>query len=196
MEILKINSKRIDGEKMKGLIDFIEKGKVMVFPTDTVYGLVADATNETAVEKVFKIKKRKSKTAVPIFIGSLSLAKKLAKISKGQERILNAIWPGPVTAVLARKKKKLYGVDKKTIALRIPNYRLVEEMLKRTKKPLTGTSANISGRLPLTEIKKVIASFEKQKYQPDLIVDAGNLPKSKPSTILDLTISPPKILRE
>ncbi len=191
MKIVKINKKNL-----KEIVVAIKKGKIIVLPTDTVYGLICDATNEIAVEKVFKIKKRKLKAVVPIFIGSLKSAKKLAKISKKQERILKMVWPGPVTAVLERKKKKLYGVDKKTIALRIPNYKLVKGILRGVKKPLIGTSANISGKPSLTEIKKIIVSFGDKKYQPDLIVDAGNLPKSKPSTILNLTVLPPKILRQ
>ena len=84
---------------------------------------------------------------------------------------------------------------KDTVALRIPKYGLVNELLKKTNLPLTGTSANLSGKPPSTKIKEVIRQFKNQKHQPDLIINLGNLRKSKPSTILDLRVFPPKILR-
>ena len=91
--------------------------------------------------------------------------------------------------------RRLFG-SKKTIGLRIPNYKLINILLKELNKPLTGTSANISGKPASTKIKEVLKQFENKKHQPDLIIDAGNLPKSLPSTIIDLTKQPPKILRE
>ena len=174
----------------------IKEGKVLICPTDTVYGMICDATNRKAVERLFRIKKRKLNKPVPIFVNDIKMAKKLAHIDKRQEKFLKKVWPGKVTAVLKRKKwYKLYGVDKKTIGLRIPNYKLVLELLKIVNKPLTGTSANISGKPASVKIKEVLRQFENQKYQPDLIIDAGNLPKSQPSKVVDLTIQPPQILR-
>lgn len=183
---------------IKTAIRLIKQGKVIVCPTDTVYGLIADVTNKKAVERIFKIKKRLPENSIPIFVKDIKMAERLAKIDKKQEKFLKSVWPGKVTVVLERKKtaKKLYGVDKKTIALRTPKYRLVNELLKRLDFPLVGTSANISGKPPSIKIKEVISQFKGQKYQPDLVIDKGNLPENKPSTILDLTVWPPKILRE
>lgn len=182
---------------LKEAIKAIKQGKVIVCPTDTVYGLIADATSKKAVERIFKIKKRERKNPIPVFVKDIKMAKKLAKIDKKQEKFLKSVWPGKVTAVLEKKKtKKIYGVDKKTIALRIPRYRLVNELLKKLSLPLTGTSANISGKSSATEIKKILAQFKNQKYQPDLIINAGDLPRNKPSKVLDLTVFPPKILRQ
>ena len=175
---------------------FIREGKVLVCPTDTVYGLICNATNKKAVEKLFKIKNRKPTNPIPIFVKDIKAAKKFAYIDKKQERFLKKVWPGKITAVLNRKKGyKLYGLDKNTIGLRIPKYKLIIDLLKKINKPLTGTSANIIRKPASTEIKKVIKQFQNQKYQPDLIIDAGNLPKSKPSKVIDLTVHPPKILR-
>jgi L-threonylcarbamoyladenylate synthase len=192
MQILKI--KQIN---LKEIVKSIKQGKVIICPTDTVYGLIADATNKKAVEKIFKIKKRPLKKPIPIFVRNLKQAKKIAKINKEQERFLKSTWPGKVTGVLKIKKTKIkiYGIEKDTIALRIPKYKLVNELLKKTNKPLTGTSANLSGKPPSTKIKEVVSQFKNQKHQPDLIINMGNLRKSKPSTILDLRVFPPKILR-
>lgn len=167
----------------------IKKGKVVVCPTDTVYGLVCDAANKKAVERLFKIKKRPKEKQIPIFVKDIAMAKKLAEINKEQEDFLKKVWPGKVTAVLKKKN------GKGTIGLRIPNHKFVLSLAKYVNRPLTGTSANISGNKASTKIKEVLKQFEGQKYQPDLVIDKGNLPKSKPSTVIDLTVSPHKILR-
>ena len=175
----------------------VGKGKVLICPTDTVYGLVCDTTNKKAVEKLFRIKNRKLTKPLPIFVKDVKMAKKLAHIDQKQEKVLKKVWPGKVTAVLKRKKGyKLYGVGKKTIALRIPKYKLVIELLKKTNSPLTGTSANVSEKPASTKIKEVLKQFTGKKYQPDLVIDKGNLPKSRPSKVVDLTGKTIKILRK
>ena len=141
------------------------------------------------------------------------MAKNFAEINKNQEQFLRKIWPGKVTVILRPRRKfpKGIGKPKKEIGLRIPDCEIINRLLsiinrpperqRRGKKkinllrPLTGTSANISGKPPSTKIKEVISQFKNQKHQPDLVIDAGNLKSSKSSTVLDLTVSPPKILR-
>ena len=198
MEILKLGQKN-SAKIVWKVIKYIKQGKVIVLPTDTVYGLVADATNKKAVERILKIKNRSKEKAIPIFVKDIKMVGKLAKINKNQEKFLNSVWSGKMTAVLKLKikneKLKICGIDRKTIALRIPKYKLILRLLKRTNILLTGTSANISNRPASTKIKEVIEQFGNQKEQPDLIIDAGNLPKSRPSTVIDLTEFPPKVLR-
>ncbi|MDP1538608.1 MAG: L-threonylcarbamoyladenylate synthase [bacterium] len=196
-------------ETINKIVKEIKKGKVIVCPTDTVYGLIADATNKKAVNRLFKIKKRPKTKPIPIFVKDLKMARELAKINKKQEKFLKSAWPGKVTAVLERTllrpsgfggqgktRIRLYGVAKETIALRIPKYELLLSLAKQLNRPLTGTSANISGKLASTKIKEVLQQFQNQKHQPDLIIDIGNLKPAKPSTIIDLTGSDPKILRK
>ncbi len=182
---------------LKEIVKAIKQGEVIVCPTDTVYGLISDATNKAAVGQIFKIKKRNSQKPISIFIKDLKTAKKLAKIDKKQEKFLKSVWPGKVTVVLKPKVKFLKGIgkSKKEIGLRIPDYKIINQLLRVCRCPLTGTSANISGKPASTKIKEVIKQFENQKNRPDLVIDAGNLKNSKPSIILDLTIFPPKILR-
>jgi len=198
---------KTDSKNYRKIIELVEKlireGKVLVCPTDTVYGLIADATNKKAVDKIFKIKKRPRNKPIPVFIKDLKTAQKLALINKNQEKFFKKAWPGKITVVLKRKEgKQIYGIDKKTIALRVPNYKLVNILLKKLKCPLIGTSANISGKPASTEIKEVLKQFTlrrgsgQEKYQPDLVISAGNLPKSRPSLVIDLTKDPPKILRK
>lgn len=198
MKILKIsqsNFKKIVNIALKA----IEKGNILICPTDTVYGLITDATNKTAVKKLFKIKKRKTEKPIPIFVKNIEMAKKLALIGEKQEKFLKKAWPGKITAVLKRKRNcglptLLFG-GKKTIGLRIPNYKLIKELLFKSNKPLTGTSANISGKPASAKIQKVLKQFKTKKNKPALVLDIGNLPKSKPSTVIDLTKKELKILR-
>lgn len=176
----------------------LKKGKTAVCPTDTVYGLLANAADRKAVDKIFKIKKREKTNFLPIFISDLTAAKELAVIGKSQEKFLRKIWPGRTTVVLKRRKKKsgvkIYGVDEKTIALRIPKYELVNNLLEKTKLPLVGTSANISNRPAETKITNVLKQFRGNK--PDFIVNVGDLRLARPSTVIDLTGAKPKILRK
>lgn len=173
---------------LKKAVKAIREGKILVCPTDTVYGLVCDAANKKAVEKLFKIKKRPRGKPIPIFVRDIKMAKKLAKIDKEQELFLKQVWPGKVTVVLKSKNQ-----DK--IGLRIPNYKWLLGLAEQLNRPLTGTSANISGRPASTKIKEVLRQFRGQKHQPDLVINAGDLKKSKPSTVIDLTVWSPKILR-
>lgn len=105
MEVLKIisNNPSLIIEKSARLI---KKGGVVIFPTDTLYGLLADARNKMAVKKVFKIKKRRESKAVPVFVRNIGAARKLAFISKNQEKILKKSWPGRVTFVLKRRNNQ------------------------------------------------------------------------------------------
>jgi len=184
--------------KITDLAKLLKKGKVIVCPTDTVYGLVADATNQVAVKKIFKIKQRKSEKPIPIFVKNLKIAKNFAVIEKEQEKIIKSVWPGRTTLILKPKHKLPKGIGKagKEIGLRIPNYKIINRLLSVLDFPLTGTSANISREPASTKIQEIISQFENQKHQPDLVIDCGNLPKNKPSTVIDLTILPFKVLRE
>jgi tRNA threonylcarbamoyl adenosine modification protein (Sua5/YciO/YrdC/YwlC family) len=180
-------------------VKFLERGQVVVCPTDTVYGLLADATNDKAVEKIFEVKKRDKKKAIPVFINNIEMAKKMVKIDKDMERFLEEIWPGKITVALKKKEKsglsKLLFGGKKTLGLRIPDYKLISRIIEKMDKPLTGTSANISGRTSSTKIKGILEQFEKQEIRPDLILDGGNLPESFPSTVVDFSGKKPKIVR-
>jgi len=200
-------SLRVLDRKSNGFIkkaaESIKKGEILVCPTDTVYGLIADAANKKAVKRLFKIKKRNPRKPVPIFVKDIKMAKKLVYINKNQEKFIKKVWPGKVTVVLKRKKgQNLYGLDRKTIAIRIPNHRFLNILLKKINRPLTGTSANISGKPTSTKIKEILRQFKNQLpatgggVQPDLIIDAGNLPKNRPSKVIDLTGKKIKILRK
>ena len=177
------------GQDLKRAVKAIKNGKILVCPTDTVYGLICDFNNKKAVERLYKIKKRQKTKPIPIFIKDIRTAKHLAKISPEQEEYLRKFWPGKVTFVLQKRK------GRGTIGLRIPEHDFLFSLIEKTNRPLTGTSANIAGKPSSTKIKEVIMQFRNKKHRPDFIVDAGNLKINKPSKVIDLTVWPYKTLR-
>lgn len=183
---------------LRAIINVLSKGGIIAAPTDTVYGLLADAANEIAVKKILAIKGRNAKKGMPIFVASLGDAKKIAHINKKQEAFLSHVWPGKITAILSLKPNapiaKEAVKNNGTIALRVPSHPLILQLLKAYKKPLTGTSANRSG-LPSCRNTACIRE-QLEKLLPDLIVEGGMLATSEPSTIVDLTQEPFKILRD
>jgi L-threonylcarbamoyladenylate synthase len=182
------------------IVSILKEKKVIVCPTDTVYGIIADATNEEAVKKAFEIKKRPLDKAMPVFVKDIKMAKRIAFISGRKADFLKKIWPGKVTAVLKAKSNSglvslLFG-DKNTVGLRIPNYKLVSDVMKKMNRPLIGTSANISGKPASTKIREVKKSFKNKNPQPDFIISVGNLPNGLPSTVINLSRKKIKILRK
>jgi len=189
MEITKVLSAKSKKTTNKA-VQTIKKGGSVICPTDTVYGLLVDAQNQKALKRLFQIKKRSFRKPIPVFVRDINMAKKLAKINKEQETFLKKIWPGKITVILLAKRlswpQGILSKDKK-MGLRIPKYKLLNNLLKELNRPLTATSANISGKPASYKIKDVIAQFENKKIKPDLILDADNLKPSLPSTVIDLT---------
>lgn len=196
MEILKINPKNFK-KTVTFAVRCVKAGKVIIGPSDTVYGIYCDGRNERAIRKIMRMKKRSSKKAMPIFVSDIKTAKKFAKISKSQELIVKKKWPGSFTFVFESKRNlpAVLTPGKKTIGIRIPKSKLLLSVLEIIKTPLAQTSANISDKPAATEIKKVIHYFQNQKCRPDFVIDAGNLKKNRPSKVIDLTAKKPKILR-
>lgn len=181
MKIVKQQNK-ILGEATK----FLNAGGVVVCPTDTVYGFLAVAGNKKAVNKIYKIKKRPKTKPLAVFVKDIKMAKELAEINEKQVKTIKAKWPGKYTFIIESTNiLQTPGVCKNgTIALRIPKYKFLNSLLKKIDKPLAQTSVNISGQPVLNKIKDIETWLVKQNI---LIIDAGNLKKSKPSRVIDLT---------
>lgn len=208
MEILKINNSF--EQILKTSAQAIKQGKVLICPSDTVYGLICDARNERAVKRLFEIKKRPLEKAIALFVKDIKMAKEFAQIDRSQEAILKKLWPGKTTVILKRQKgcqlPKILFAGTKVIGLRMVTHRLLNALLKQLNFPLAETSANISGQPASTKNKEVLAQFKNKPPttfgtkvvggQPDLVLDAGNLKPSLPSTVIDLTSKKIKVLRK
>lgn len=181
-------------ENLSLAVAVLNKEGVIVCPTDTVYGFLADASSKKAVDKIYKIKKRPKSKPLPFFVKDLKIAKGLAEINKDQEKVLKKFWPGKYTFILKRKTtrpglvgkyNKIYGVAKGTIAIRIPKHEFLNTLLKKINRPLVQTSVNISGEPALVKKEDIIKKFGNSKNI--LIINGGKLKKSKPSQVMDLT---------
>ncbi len=174
--------------------DILQTGGVVICPTDTVYGFLADVQNKKAVGRIYKIKKRPKSKPLSLFVNDLKMAKDLAEIDERQEKILRKRWPGKYTFILKRKKgKKLYGVDKNTLAIRIPKHAFLQKLLKKFNRPLVQTSVNISNEKPLNKISDIIKTFGGADI---LIIDGGDIKKGKASKIIDLTKNKNNVVRK
>src|SRR3990167_2741895 len=186
----------------------LRAGGTVIYPTDTVYGLGANACDSMAVEKVFQIKQRPRSKPLPVLVRNLEWAKQLAYINKKQEKILQAIWPvypvrgnrsngGPVTVILPKREhvSPLVVANGVTIGLRVADFPLVDRLLGKFGYPLTATSTNLVGQAQARDSNKILATFAELSKKPNLFIYAGILPVTEPSTVLDLTGEEPKILR-
>ena len=175
------------------VISALKNGEVIVYPTDTLYGLGADIYNESAVKKIFSIKKRPLNQPLSIAVSSINDLKNIAFIDDRTFRIAKNFLPGKLTLVLKKKKivSDILTAGSTNIAVRIPNNSFTLQILSDFG-PLTCTSANIHGMLPLFDIKDIQTQF---KEKINIFIDAGLL-RNKPSTIIDLTSKKVRIIRE
>ena len=178
---------------IKIAIKKIKAGKIIVFPTDTVYGIGCDPYNRKAVLRLYEIKKREKTKPFPILGLSKTELEKIAEFNTLETKIAEKFWPGQITLVLKVKDEKIrqsLGLGKK-IAVRVPNNQCVLSLLKECKL-LVGTSANISGTAPFTDPNE--CSNNLVKY--DLLIDGGIIPSQSESTIVEIVGDDIKILRK
>lgn len=189
---------------LKRTIRVLLSGGVIIYPTDTLYGLGVNATNNSAVNALFRLKGRKKTKATSIMLAKISEITLYCALSKRQKTILNRHLPGPFTFLCKAKKesdisKKLIHKTKKCLGIRMPDSPIAIQIAKAFKKPITATSANTSG-LPspasAAEVRKYLLKNNPEAEKiPILIINAGKLPGT-PSTIIDLTTKKPTVVRQ
>ena len=173
----------------------IKKGGIVVYPTESFYGIGADATNEKAVKKVFRIKGREEGKPILLIIGNMDMLYLLVEdIPDYALRLIENFWPGPLTILFRASKYVLSaltgGTDK--IGIRMSGYPVARMLSELSGVPITGTSANLSGKAPCKSADEII----KELSGIDIILDAGTLSAQKPTTVVDVTVRPAKIIRK
>lgn len=166
----------------------LRSGGIVIAPTDTVYGILGDATNAGVIRKMFEMKQRSQEKAFPIFVKDIATARKYAYISDVKAKFLEKVWPGPVTVVFQKKDKlsKTLTGGRDTIGIRIPDHEFLRTLLARLDFPLAQTSANISDKPPAKNITEIKKYFGKAKVKPDLVIDGGEI-LGEQSTVIDFT---------
>ena len=193
--VVKVSPLKPDMDIIRFAAKIIKKGGLVAFPTETVYGLGADAFNSEAVMKVFEVKERPADNPIIVHVSSKAQVCMLAKeVPEEAERLMDAFWPGPLTVVL-RKVDRLPGVvtaGLDTVAVRMPNHKVALALIEEAETPIAAPSANLAGKPSPTTAQHVIDDLA---GRIDMILDAGPTRIGVESTVVDVTSSPPQILR-
>ena len=180
-------------------VKVLSDGGLIVYPTETCYGLGVDATNDQAVDKLWNFKGERGDKPVLIAVSNIKMAEENAEINDLANKITQKYWPGPVSIVALSKNKvskKVQG-EKETIGLRMPNQPLVLSMIKKFGKPITSTSANISGGKNPYSLEQFLISTPNEKFKlVDLFIDGGDILEKLPSTLVETTGKEIEILRQ
>lgn len=194
-EILPAHTPELFEKSVRRAAELLRAGRVVALPTETVYGLAANALDENAVAAIFSIKGRPSHNPIIVHIAGLEMAKQCVKdFPPLAERLARAFWPGPLTLVLPRAEAvpEIVTAGGQTIGIRWPSHPLIQAVIRECNFPLAAPSANLSNRISPTNA----AHVENQLGgKIPAIVDGGQSMVGIESTVLDLTVSPPQILR-
>ncbi len=196
MQKIKVNINNFRNDTIDLIVDYLKHGKVIICPTDTIYGLSCLATDEKAIGKVRKIKERDKNKPFLVLVSSLTMVKRYCKINKKQYQYLKKVWPGPVTVVLKNKGKlpRALTAGQDSVAVRLPKSNFLCTIIRRVGLPIISTSINISGEKNIVNL----ADIEKycKKFKPDLVIDGGRTIRKTPSKLMDISdINNIKVLR-
>ena len=193
--VLKIDSQEPEIEKIWIAADFIKKGGLVAFPTETVYGLGADALNPKAVLALFEAKERPLDNPPIVHVGNPKDVYSLVKeVPPKAERLMETFWPGPLTLIFKRSEivpdVTVAGLD--TIAVRMPRHNVALALIRESGCSIAAPSANLAGKPSPTSAKHVLDDLD---GRIDAVLDAGSTHIGVESTVLDLTVDPPQVLR-
>jgi len=175
-------------------VQVLAKGGVIAYPTETLYGLGGPAYDPSAVARVFRIKGREATKPLPLIVADPEMAAEVAVMSGPARDLAGLFWPGPLTLVLRARKTFPAGVSPGgRLALRVSSHPVAQALARRLAEPLISTSANRSGRPGPVLADQVAQGLAADP--PDLILENDPCPGGPGSTILDLTVTPPRILR-
>lgn len=198
MEIIKINPNKPDLKILKLAVKVLEKGGLVVCPTDTAYLLATDATNPSAIKSVFAIKGRPPNKPIHVVVKNVGMGKEYVEFNDVAQKLAHKFLPGPLTLVLGKRGTlpNILTAGKGKLGIRIPSLKLNVLLAEKLGKPYTATSANKSGGANPYDVDSVLSQLSaKEVGLIDLILDGGQLESKKPSTVVDCTVKPPKIIR-
>ncbi len=192
--ILKINPNKPERSILDIAIRILLRGGVVVYPTDTVYGLGANPFNEMSVLKIYKVKEREFNKPLPVLVSDIKVALRLGVFDDIALKLAKTFWPGPLTIVVKRKIgiASLALGEQEKVALRMPKHKIALKLASSLGGAIIGTSANKSG---FKAAKTAKEAEEMIGGKVNLILDAGPSPGGIPSTIVDITVRPFKVIR-
>lgn len=192
---LKVDPDRPDMTAIRAAADAIRRGELVVFPTETVYGLAADALNVSAVKKVFDAKGRLDKEPLPVQVGSRADASRVVEfVPDGAKSLADRFWPGPLTLVLTKSAAlpSIVTAGRNTVGVRVSDHPVALALAKEVGSPIVATSANMSGQAPPRNADDAISDIGESVA---LVLDGGACRLGVSSTVVDMTVTPAKVLR-
>lgn len=180
---------------MRQASDVLRRGGLVIFPTETVYGLAADALSEEAVRRVWEVKGRPSDKPLPVQVVDVNALRLLwREVPEDLMPLINAFMPGALTLVYWRSAlvPDIVTAGADTVGVRIPNHSVALALLRAFGRPVVAPSANLSGEEPPSRVEDISPQLLERV---DLVVDAGDTGGGIPSTVLDVTVRPARILR-
>ena len=196
--IEKVDSKEPDPKVLEHAARLINRGEVVVCPTDTGYAFSANALDARAITRVYGLKGRSFNNPIHMAVSSIIEAEKYAHVNDTARHLARRFLPGALTLVLPKKETipSMLVAGMNTIGIRIPNEKVILQLLAKVGKPLTTTSANISGRPTPYAIDEFIGNIGDNIKGVAMILDRGQIASRELSTIVDLTASPPQLIRQ
>jgi L-threonylcarbamoyladenylate synthase len=194
-EVLPTHTPELFQKAVRQAVELLRAGEVVALPTETVYGLAANALDAKAVSKIFKVKGRPAHNPIIVHVASVEMAKQCAaKWPATADKLAKSFWPGPLTLVLPRAKEipDIVTAGGTTVGIRWPSHPFIQAVIRECGFPLAAPSANLSGCVSPTNAGHVRKQLD---GKISLIVDGGQSQVGIESTVLDLTVSPPQILR-
>lgn len=181
------------------VVDILRRGGVVIYPTETCYGIGVDPTNEAAADKLWRFKGGRGDKPVLIAVSGVEMAGRYGEPTNLFKKVSEKYWPGPVSLVILSKKNLVSKVlgGKETVGFRMPDMALMLSIISHFGKPITSTSANVSGGDNPYSLEQFLENTPKDRLELiDLFIDAGQIPERKPSTVADVTGEEIKILRQ
>jgi L-threonylcarbamoyladenylate synthase len=194
--MITINPFDPEGGLIEEATQVLREGGLIGYPTETVYGLGADAYNEEALKRLFKIKGREVGKPISILIGNMEMLEEVtSRIPPLAMRLIRGHWPGALTIIFeaSRTCPPILTGDRGKIGVRMSPHPIAQKLLEAFKGPITSTSANLSGMPSLSDPHELYRVF---RGRVGLIVDGGKTKGEGESTVIDVTVSPPRVVRE
>jgi L-threonylcarbamoyladenylate synthase len=198
VKIAKVDAASPDVKIIERAAKLINRGEVIVCPTDTGYAFSVNALDNRAVAKVFHLKGRSFSNPIHIAVGTIEEVENYAHVNEAARYLAGHYLPGALTLVLKKKETvpSLLVAGLNTIGIRIPDNKIMLQLVAKVGKPLTTTSANISGKPTPYAVGEIVAQLGASIQGVALILDQGPLARRDLSTIIDLTVIPPQLIRQ
>jgi L-threonylcarbamoyladenylate synthase len=179
-------------------LDVLREGNILLYPTDTIYGLGVDALNPEALTKLRELKGREEKKAISIIVADMAMAEEYAEVTPLAKRLAEKFLPGKLTMVLKAKSNlpEELTAGTGTIGIRIPNHLICQKLARELGRPFTATSANVSDRRTENSVPGILAQFGNKASMIAKTIDTGELVESAPSTVVDASGEKAIIVRE